>query len=97
MAAIGRMNAQSHEKRNKLFNEYYNLAMKSFNAKNYLATINHCNSALNTRLQNSNVYYLRGVSYINIGLKRDGKKDLKKSAKSGNVNAKLYLNNMKSK
>lgn len=95
MYNMAQMRAQSSKVRSEQFNFYQGKAHSTFNSKNYKFTITHCNSALATNLENNYIYFLRGMSYLNLGFKKEGKKDLKKSAKMGNVDSKLALQALK--
>jgi hypothetical protein len=86
---------EAYSKRVANFNKYQSAAMDALTKKRYHDVVNYCNQALATNLSNSDIYFLRASGYLNLGFKKDGKKDLKKASKMGSSEAKYLLREIK--
>ena len=83
MQRAAELQTQRNEAARKAFVYYQDLAYQSLNRGNKFEFITLSNTALSYGWHNSKLYYDRGLAYRDLGNKKQAKKELKKSKKSG--------------
>lgn len=91
------MAARIRARKEALWEQYSDLAYEAYNNRQWHSVINYVYQALETGFYNSDMYYIRGYAYEQLGEFRLAKKNYRKAKKYGNYRAELALDELKEK
>lgn len=89
------MAARIRARKEALWEQYSDLAYENYNNRQWNGVISSVNSALDTGFYNSDMYYMRGYAYEQLGYFKQAKKDYRKAKKYGNYKAAWALEALK--
>ena len=88
--------AETRDIREKVYDQYVELAFTAAKNEHWSYVVNFVTSALNTGFWNADLYYLRGIAYEHLGLLKYAKRDFKKGKRKGSEYAANALERLKS-
>lgn len=88
-------NKNAYYELDRIFQDYYNEALKAYKNEEYSLCHVYINNALSTGLQNSHIYIIEGDAYLKQGLFKESKECYKKVKKLGSPLAKDCFNRLK--
>lgn len=88
--------AETKDIREKVYDQYVELAFIAAKNQHWSYVVNFVTSALNTGFWNADLYYLRGIAYEHLGLLKYAKRDFKKGKRKGSEYAANALERLKS-
>ncbi len=91
------MAARIRARKEALWEQYSDLAYEAYNNRQWHSVLNYVYQALETGFYNSDMYYIRGYAYEQLGEFRLAKKNYRKAKKYGNYRAELALDELKEK
>lgn len=91
------MAARIRARKEAMWEQYSDLAYESYNNRQWNRVISYVDLALDTGFYNSDMYYIRGYAYEQLGEFRLAKKNYRKAKKYGNYRAELALDELKEK
>ena len=89
------MAARIRARKEAMWEQYSDLAYENYNNRQWNRVISSVNLALETGFYNSDVYYMRGYAYEQLGYFKLAKKDYRKAKKYGNYQAESALDALK--
>ena len=89
------MAARIRARKEAMWEQYSDLAYENYNDRQWSRVISSVNLALETGFYNSDVYYMRGYAYEQLGYFKQAKKDYRKAKKYGNYQAESALDALK--
>ena len=97
MTMYARALAETAARREAAFEQYSEMAVEAFKAKQWNYVIRYVNQALETKYYNGYVYYLRGYAYEQLGNERAAKRDYKKGKRHQSSQAAYALDSLNEK
>ena len=91
------MAARVRARKEAMWEQYSDLAYENYNNRQWNRVISSVNLALETGFYNSDVYYMRGYAYEQLGYFKQAKKDYRKAKKYGSYQAVSALDALKEK
>ena len=88
--------AETRDIREKVYDQYVELAFTTAKNEQWSYVVNFVTSALNTGFWNADLYYLRGIAYEHLGCLKYAKRDFKKGKRKGSEFAANALERLKS-
>ena len=87
--------ARVRARKEAMWEQYSDLAYENYNDRQWNRVISSVNLALETGFYNSDMYYMRGYAYEQLGYYKLAKKDYRKAKKYGNYQAESALDALK--
>ena len=91
------MAARVRARKEAMWEQYSDQAYENYNNRQWNRVISYVDLALETGFYNSDVYYMRGYAYEQLGYFKQAKKDYRKAKKYGSYRAELALDELKEK
>ncbi len=91
------MAARIRARKKAMWEQYSDMAYEAYDNRQWNSVISSVYRALETGFYNSDVYYMRGYAYEQLGYYKLAKKDYHKAKKYGNDQAELALSELKEK
>ena len=94
MNGLTRAYAETYGMRQRIFNEYVEMAFQAWENKHWSKVVRYVDGALDTGLWSEDLYYMRGFAYEQMGNVKAAKKNYKEGKRLGSYEAAKALENL---